>query len=69
LKLTDDEKNQAQSIFDAMSQDILKLQQDAQTKIDSVLTDEQRQQLDKSASGFHGGFQALRSWHRNRPAV
>lgn len=56
LDLTDEQKTQAQTIFDAMREEVLALQNAARDQIDALLTEEQRQQLDEMCDGFQGGF-------------
>lgn len=53
LDLTDEQKTQAQDIFDAMRTDIMTLHDTAQADIEALLTAEQLATLDSLDHGFH----------------
>ncbi|TWT40577.1 LTXXQ motif protein [Phycisphaerae bacterium RAS1] len=62
LDLTDEQADQAQTIFDAMRTDVTSLQDAARDAIDAVLTDEQLAQLDElrsNAGGEHHGHRVF----------
>lgn len=56
LDLTDEQKSEAQAIFDAMRADVMALQDAARAEIDAVLTQEQLAQLEALRGGEHHGY-------------
>ncbi len=65
LELTDEQQTQAQTIFDAMRQDITTLHQNAKAQIDAVLTADQLAILQSLDEGGPHGFRCFGPGHHD----